>query len=215
MQHMINITTLSDVITTMESDPCPDWGNHVTISRHPKSHIIAGMDDCLHHGQCRNVACQTCSKKKMVFLVCFTCHAINNNQSVNGSTTGVTKSIKTATKHAKSQQHMSSMKYWKILSLIQEECQPSSVRDSSFDNDKMIEPLFLKQSKNNSIPETKLPGQTLISLNELKYDGFDPDSNAPAFYWSEHQLSVSGVRNLTEKALSLHTEQVMNAEAWF
>ena len=151
----------------------------------------------------------------MVFLVCIACHAINNNRSVNGSTTGVTKSIKTATKHAKSQQHMSSMKYWKKLSLIQEERQPSSIRDLSFDNDEMIEPLFLEQSKNNIIPETKLPGQNLTSLNELKYHGFDPDSNAPAFYWSEHQLSGSGVRNLTAKAFSLHTEQVTNAEAWF
>ena len=79
----------------------------------------------------------------------------------------------------------------------------------------MIEPLLLEQSENNRIPETKLPGQNLTSLNELKYHGFDPDSNAPAFYWSEHQLSGSGVRNLTAKAFSLHTEQVTNTEAWF
>ena len=79
----------------------------------------------------------------------------------------------------------------------------------------MIEPSFLKQSKNNSIPKTKFPGQNLFSLNEFKYHGFDPDSNAPAFYWSEHQLSGSGVRNLTAKAFSLHTEQGLNAEAWF
>ena len=59
-----------------------------------------------------------------------------------------------------------------------------------------------------------MPGQNLTSLNELKYHGFHPDSNAPAFYWSEHQLSGSGVRNLTAKAFSLHTEQVTNAEAW-
>ena len=78
----------------------------------------------------------------------------------------------------------------------------------------MIEPLFLEQGENNSIPETNLPGQNLTSLNELKYHGFHPDSNAPAFYWSEHQLSGSGVRNLTAKAFSLHTEQVTNAEAW-
>ena len=79
----------------------------------------------------------------------------------------------------------------------------------------MIKPLFFEQSENNSIPETNLPGQNLTSLNELKYHGFDPDSNAPAFYWSEHKLSGSGVRNLTAKAFSLHTEQVSNAEAWF
>ena len=79
----------------------------------------------------------------------------------------------------------------------------------------MTEPSFLEQSKNNSIPETKLPGWNLTSLNELKCHGFDPDSNAPAFYWSEHQLSGSGVRNLSAKAFSLHTEQVSNAEAWF
>ena len=48
----------------------------------------------------------------------------------------------------------------------------------------------------------------------MKYHGFDPDSNAPAFYWSEHQLSGSGVRHLTAKAFSLHTEQVSIAEAW-
>ena len=60
-----------------------------------------------------------------------------------------------------------------------------------------------------------MPGQNLTSLNELKDHGFDPDSNAPAFYWSEHKLSGSGVRNLTAKAFSLHTEQVSNAEAWF
>ena len=80
---------------------------------------------------------------------------------------------------------MSSMKYWKKL-LIQEEQQQSSIIDSSFDNDEMIEQSFLEQSKNNSIPGTKLPGQNLTSLNELKYHGFDPNSNAPAFYWSEH-----------------------------
>ena len=113
LQHMTNITNLSDVIPTMESIPCPVCTNHVTISPHPNSHVIAGMDDCLYHGQCRSVACQNCSKKKKIFLACIACHAINNNRSVNGSTTGVTKSIKTATKHAKSQQHMSSMKYWK------------------------------------------------------------------------------------------------------
>ena len=79
----------------------------------------------------------------------------------------------------------------------------------------MIEHSFPKQSENNIIPETKLPGWKITSLNELKYHGFDPNSNAPAFYWSEHKLSGSGVRNLTAKAFSLHTEQVSNAEAWF
>ena len=99
MQHMTNITNLSDVIPTMESIPCPDCGNHVTISPHPNSHFIGGMDDCLYHGQCRNIACQNCSKKKKVFLVCIACLATNNNRSVNGSTNSVKKSIKTATKH--------------------------------------------------------------------------------------------------------------------
>ena len=76
------------------------------------SHYIAGMDDCLYHGQCKNIACQTCSKKKKVILICIVCLATNNNRSVNGSTHGVQKSTKSATKHAKSQQHMNSMKYW-------------------------------------------------------------------------------------------------------
>ena len=115
MQQMTNITNLSDVIPTMESIPCPDCGNRVTISPHPNSHCIAGMDDCLYHGQCKNIACQTCSKKKKVFLVCIACLATNNNRSVNGSTHGVHKSTKTATKHAKTQQHMNSMKYWKKI----------------------------------------------------------------------------------------------------
>ena len=79
----------------------------------------------------------------------------------------------------------------------------------------MIEPSFSEQSDNNSIPEAKLRGRNLTSLNELKDHGFDPDSNAPAFNWSEHKLSGSGVRNLTAKAFSHHTEQVSNAEAWF
>ena len=146
---MTKITNLSFVIPPMESIPCPDCGNHVTISPHPNSHFIAGMDDCLYHGQCRNIACQNCSKKKKVFLVCIACQATNNNRSPHGSTTGLTKSIKTATKHTKSQQHMSSMKYWKKL-LIQEEQQQSSIRDSSFDNDEMIKPSFLEKSENNS-----------------------------------------------------------------
>ena len=79
----------------------------------------------------------------------------------------------------------------------------------------MIQPLVSEQSDNNSITGTKLPGRNLTSLNELKDHGFDPDSNAPAFYWSEHKVSGSGVRNLTAKAFSLHSEQVSNAEAWF
>ena len=79
----------------------------------------------------------------------------------------------------------------------------------------MDQPSFLKHSENNSIPKPKLPGQIFNSLTELKDHDYDPDSNAPAFYWSEHQLSGRGVRNLTAKAFSLHTEQVSNAEAWF
>ena len=74
---------------------------------------------------------------------------------------------------------------------------------------------FLEHSANNSIPRPELPGQILNSLNELEDHGFDTDSNAPVFYLSKHQLSGSGVRNLTAKAFSLHTEQVLNAEAWF
>ena len=85
MQQWTNITNLSDVIPTMESIPCPDCGNHVIISPHPNSHYIAGMDDCLYHGQCKNIACQTCSKKKKVFFVCIACLATNNNRSVLGS----------------------------------------------------------------------------------------------------------------------------------
>ena len=110
MQHMTNNNNLSDVIPPMECIPCPDCGNHVKISPHPNFHCIAGMDDCLYHGQCKNIACQNCSKKKKVFLICSACLATNNSISVNGSMTGVTKSIKTTTKHTKSQQHISSMK---------------------------------------------------------------------------------------------------------
>ena len=69
------------------------------------------------------------------------------------------------------------MKYWKNKLLIQEEQQQLSIRDLSFDNDEMIEPSFLEQSENNSIPKTKLPCRNLTSLNELKYHDFDPDSN--------------------------------------
>ena len=79
----------------------------------------------------------------------------------------------------------------------------------------MIQPSVSEQSDNNSITKTKLPGCNLTSLNELKDHGFDHDSNAPAFYWSDHKLPGSGVRNLTTKAFSLHTEQVSNAEARF
>ena len=111
MHHMTS-NILSDDIPPVESILCPDCGNNVTISPHPKSHCIAGMDDCLYHGQCRNIACQNCSNKKKVFLICIACQATTNNRSVNGSMTGVTKIIKTATKHAKSQQHMRSMNYW-------------------------------------------------------------------------------------------------------
>ena len=39
--------------------------------------------------------------KKKVFLVCIACLATNNNRSVSGSTNGVQKIIKTATKHTK------------------------------------------------------------------------------------------------------------------
>ena len=93
--------------------------------------------------------------------------------------TAVTKSIKTTTKHVKSQQHMRSMKYWKKL-LNQEQQQPS-VKDSSFEFDEMDQPSFLEHSNNNIIPKPELPGQILNSLNEMKDHGFDPDSNAPAF----------------------------------
>ena len=142
MQHMTNITNLSDVIPTTESVPCPDCVNRVTISPHPNSHFIAGMDDCLYHGQCRNIACQNCSKKKKVFPVCLACLATNNNRSVNCSTYAVQKCIKTATKHAKSQQHMNSIKYWKKIITNQVEQQKTSISDSSCDNDKMIQPSF-------------------------------------------------------------------------
>ena len=113
MQHMTNNNNLSDAIPPVESIPCTDCGNHVTISPYLDSHYIAGMDDFLYHGQCRNIACQKCSKKKKLFLVCVACQATYNNKSVNGSMTRVTKSIKTTNKHTKSKQHMSSMKYWK------------------------------------------------------------------------------------------------------
>ena len=139
---------LSDVIPPVESIPCPDCGNHVTISPHHNSHCIAGMDDCLYHGQCRNIACQNCSTKKKVFLVRIACQSTTDNRSVNGS---MKKSIKTTTKHAKSQQHMRSMKYWKKQLLIQEQQQPSII-DSPFDNDEMDQPSFVKDSPTLPIP---------------------------------------------------------------
>ena len=214
MQNLTNNNNLRDVIPPMECIPCPDCGDRVTISPHPNSHCIAGMDDCLYHGQCRNTACQNCSKKKKVFLVCIACLANNSNTSINGSSTGMTKSMKTATKHAKSKQHISSMKYWKKQLLMQEQ-QILYPTDASFDNEVMNEPSSFEPSENNNIPKTFLPGHTLDSLNELKNHGFDPESNAPTYYWSEHKLSGSGVRNLTAKAFSLPTEQVSNAEARF
>ena len=122
--------------------------------------------------------------------------------------------MKTATKHAKSKQHINSMKFWKKQLLMQEQ-QILYPTDASFDNEVMNEPSSFEPSENNNIPKTFLPGHTLKSLNELKNHGFDPESNAPEFYWSEHKLSGSGVRNLTAKAFSLHTEQVSNAEARF
>ena len=107
------------------------------------------------------------------------------------------------------------MKYWKKILLKQVQQQKSSINDYSCDNDEMIQPSVSEQSNNISITETKLPGWNLTSLNELKDHGFDHDSTAPAFFWSEHKLPGSGVRNLTAKAFSLHTEQVSNAEARF
>ena len=214
---MSNFTSLSDVFPSMESIPCPDCGNHVTISPHPNSHFIPGMDDCLYHGQCKNIVCQTCSKKRKVFLVCLACYTNNNNRHVKCSTYSVHQNTRAATKHTKTQQHKNSMKYWKRLILNQQvEQQKSSINDYSCENnDEMIQNSVSEQSDNNSIPETKLPGRNLTSLNELKDHGFDPDSNAPAFYWSEHNLSGSGVRNLTAKAFSLPTELVSNTEAQF
>ena len=103
----------------------------------------------------------------------------------------------------------------KKLLLKQLQQQQSSINDYSCDNDDIIQPLASEQSDDISITETKLPGFNLSSLNELKDHGFHHDSNAPAFYWSDHNMPGSGVRNLTAKAFSLHTEQVSNAEAQF
>ena len=105
-------TNLSAVVPPVESILCPDCGDNITIAPHPNSCGIAGMDDCLYHGQCTNITCQNFSMKKKVFLVCIACQSMSD-RSVNGSVTRVTKSIKTATKHTKSQHHMKSMKYWK------------------------------------------------------------------------------------------------------
>ena len=103
----------------------------------------------------------------------------------------------------------------KKLLLKQLQQQQSSTNDYSSDNDEMIQPSVSEPSDNICISKTKLPSLNLSSLNELKDHGFDHDSNAPAFYWSEHKFPGSGVRNLTAKAFSLHTEQVSNAEARF
>ena len=145
-------------MTLFPSIPCPDCANRVTISPHPNSHFIDGMDDCLYHGQCRNIACPNCSKKEKVFLICIACLVTNNNRSVNGSTNGLQKSIKTATKHAKSQQHMNSIKYWKKIITKPGRTTKIIHKRFSCDNDEMIQPSFSEQSDNNSIPKTKLPG---------------------------------------------------------
>ena len=74
MQHMTNITNLSDVIPTMESIPCPDCGNRVTISPHRNSHVIARMDDCLYHGQCKCISkymCDCCTANEMYTKLVF------------------------------------------------------------------------------------------------------------------------------------------------
>ena len=83
----------------------------------------------------------------------------------------------------------------KQLLLKQVQQQQSSTNDYSCDNDEMIQPSVSEPSDNIRISETKLPSLNLSSLNELKDHGFDHDSNAPAFYWSEHKLPGSGVRH--------------------
>ena len=55
----------------------------------------------------------------------------------------------------------------------------------------------------------------LNSLSDLKDHGLDNESDAQAFYWSEHQLPGSGIKNWTAKAFSLHTLHVSNEEARF
>ena len=97
--------------------------------------------------------------RKKVFLVCIACLANNSSTSINGSTTGVTKSMKTATKHAKSKQHISCMKYWKKQLLMQEQ-QILYPTDASFDNEVMNEPSSFEPSENHNIPQTFLPGHT-------------------------------------------------------
>ena len=79
----------------------------------------------------------------------------------------------------------------------------------------MVLPSSVKDSANNTHPKPELPSYMLNSLSELKDYGFDSESNAPAFYRSENQLPGSGVRNLTAKDFSLHTQQVTNKEARF
>ena len=143
---------------------CPDCGDNITITSHPNSHGIAGMDDCLYNGQCSNIACQNFSMKKKVFLVCIACQSMSD-RSVNGSVTRVTNSIKTTTKHTKSQHHMKSMKYWKKKSLIHEQ-QQSSIRCSSSDNIDMDLPSSVDVSLNNIHPKTELPGYMLNTLSE-------------------------------------------------
>ena len=151
--------------------------------------------------------------RKKVFLVCIACQS-TSDRSVNGSETGVTKSIKSATKHAKSQHHMKLMQYWKKKSLIHEQ-QQSSVGLSSPDNIDIGLPSSVEQNFNKTHPKPELLGYRLNSLSELKDHGFDSDSNAPVFYWSEHQFPGSGVRNLTANAFSLPIHQVTNEEARF
>ena len=79
-----------------------------------------------------------------------------SDRSVNGSMTRVTKSIKTATKHAKSQQHMKSLKYWEKKSLIHEQ-QQSSIRHSPSDSIEMVLPSSVEDSANNTHPKPELP----------------------------------------------------------
>ena len=54
-------------------------------------------------------------KNKKVFLVCLACFTTHNNRPVKGSTYGVQQSTRTVTKHAKTQKHKNSMKYWKKI----------------------------------------------------------------------------------------------------
>ena len=91
----------------------------------------------------------------------------------------------------------------------------SSLRHLPSDNIDMVLPSSVKDSTNNTHPKPELPGYMLNSLSELKDHGFDSDSNAPAFYWSKHQLPWSGERNLTAKSFALPTHQVTNEEARF